>query len=245
MGHSGEFCCGHWFRSFGVYVQSLHSKAIKWLTGGINTVSSPDIGEINPITLAQITLWSYLMTSTMNDYGCFYSNALSEIHFWLPYQILTVSTDGTFHSVFWGWVFLLLSHWLPLLHYLCIISLFIFSVTATQTLKKLLWHFLKAGKFLSMLMRSLWLSSFYRMGSWKSDVAKCFVWKKDACVDAKLSLTILYFLLCLYTQQFAEARRCVYVSGWNPFLKEVWAAGLQVSSQKRQHYELQHLSSHC
>lgn len=34
-----------------------------------------------------------------------------------------------------GWGILLLSHWLPLLHYLCIISLFIFSVTVTQTLQ--------------------------------------------------------------------------------------------------------------
>lgn len=152
MEHSGGVCCGRWFRNLGIYTQSLHAKAIKWLSGGINTVSSPDTDEINPITLAQITLWSYLMTSTMNDYDCFYSHALSQIHFWLPYQILTFQwgihsqspTGFTFHCVlrmgYLAPISLTSSASLFVYH----LSVHIFCYCNTNP-SKLLWHFLKAG----------------------------------------------------------------------------------------------------
>lgn len=48
---------------------------------------------------------------------------------------------------------------------------------------------------------------------------------EDAHVYAKLSFTVLLFPLIFILQQFAEARRCVHVFGWNPFLKHMWTAG--------------------
>lgn len=142
--HSGGVCCGHWFTSLGVYTQALHTKAIKWVTDGINTVSSPGTDEINPITLAQITLWSYLMTSTMNDYVCFYSHALSQIYFWLPYQILSEFPQASHSTVFrMGYlapVSLTSSASLFVYH----LSVHIFCYCNTNP-SKLLWHFLKAG----------------------------------------------------------------------------------------------------
>lgn len=141
MDHSGEVCCGHGFRGLGIYTKSLHTK---WLTGGINTVSSPDIDSINPITLAQITLRSYLMTSAMNDYDCFYSNTLSQMHFWLPSNTHWVSTGFTFHCVFRvGYlapISLISSASLFVYH----LSVHIFCCCNTNP-SKLLWHFLKAG----------------------------------------------------------------------------------------------------
>lgn len=131
-----------WFRGLGVCAKSLHTKAIKWLIGGINTVSSPDIDSINPITLAQITLWSYLMTSMMNDYDCFYSNALSQIHFWLPSNTHWVSTGFTFHCV-------LRMGYLAPISLTSSASLFVYHLSVhifcNTNSSKLLGHFLKAG----------------------------------------------------------------------------------------------------
>lgn len=159
------------------------------------------------------------MTSTVNDYDHFYSNALYQIHFWLPYQILSFCRlriqlhfqDCVCYSYCTNFLFLL---------YLFIIFLFVFCATVTQTIQSsygIFWRLVN----LPPCQWDNFDDPHFTGWEAEEEIRQNAVWKRDAHLYAKLSFRVLYLFLYLYSSPFVyqtvcwgqKMRACVCLEG--------------------------------